>query len=350
MFRPPLPTVTPLTGALLTGVLLAAAGPAAAQDDAAAEAAPATPVEKFVTPVGGEPGADWAVVNYVDVAPAFREVRDARGGDLSYDRHEGMDFALPHFAAMDAGVPVRAAAGGVVVAAADGHPDRNRLATAGPKEVPAPPPNFVRIEHPGGVSTGYLHLKKGSVTVAPGDRVTAGQTIGQVGSSGRSSGPHLHFEVRTRAAGAVGRGAAVATLANPARWWKAPLPYAGETAGVLDHGVSAEEPTDDGVAVGPPDAGPFPTRASGDDPTAVWVWASLHGMAEGDRLEYRFRDPRGRTRFVVPQELPEVRFGWWSAKVELPDPAPAGRWTVKVTRNGDPLFDESFRVSSRRRR
>ena len=52
---------------------------------------------------------------------------------------------------------------------------------------------LVVVEHPNGVETRYAHLS--STAVQPGDSVAAGQTIGRVGSSGRSTGPHLHFEV-----------------------------------------------------------------------------------------------------------------------------------------------------------
>ena len=52
---------------------------------------------------------------------------------------------------------------------------------------------LVVVEHPNGVETRYAHLS--STDVQPGDSVAAGQTIGRVGSSGRSTGPHLHFEV-----------------------------------------------------------------------------------------------------------------------------------------------------------
>lgn len=55
--------------------------------------------------------------------------------------------------------------------------------------------NMVLINHGNGYKTRYAHMIKGSITVSVGDYVEAGQTIGKVGSTGNSTGPHLHFEV-----------------------------------------------------------------------------------------------------------------------------------------------------------
>ncbi len=53
---------------------------------------------------------------------------------------------------------------------------------------------LIEIAHPGGLRTRYGHLS--GINVAPGDSVVPGQLIGKVGSTGRSTGPHLHYEVR----------------------------------------------------------------------------------------------------------------------------------------------------------
>lgn len=56
--------------------------------------------------------------------------------------------------------------------------------------------NYVRVSHGGGVSTAYGHILNGGIRVANGQRVAAGQLVALVGSTGNSTGCHLHFETR----------------------------------------------------------------------------------------------------------------------------------------------------------
>ncbi|MNZ81709.1 Murein DD-endopeptidase MepM [compost metagenome] len=52
---------------------------------------------------------------------------------------------------------------------------------------------YIVVEHPGGLQTWYLHLS--SIDISTGDTVTKGESIGKLGNTGRSTGPHLHFEI-----------------------------------------------------------------------------------------------------------------------------------------------------------
>ena len=91
---------------------------------------------------------------------------------LGYARmHAGVDFGAPY------GSPIYAASDGVVDYAGwhGGHG------------------NYVRLAHGGGIDTGYGHMSR--IAVGVGTRVARGQVIGYVGSTGLSTGPHLHYEL-----------------------------------------------------------------------------------------------------------------------------------------------------------
>ena len=90
-----------------------------------------------------------------------------------YRPHTGVDYAAP------AGTPVRAVADGTVTY-------KGYKGAGG---------NTVYIKHPGKLQSGYLHLKGYAKGIAVGKRVSQGQVIGYVGSTGRSTGPHLDFRL-----------------------------------------------------------------------------------------------------------------------------------------------------------
>jgi murein DD-endopeptidase MepM/ murein hydrolase activator NlpD len=91
-------------------------------------------------------------------------------GEIPANYHSGMDIAAPH------GTPVKAPIPGVV-----------RLA-AGPFMLEG---NLIIIDHGRGLFSAMMHLSK--LEVKPGDIVAQGQVIGRIGSTGRSTGPHLHW-------------------------------------------------------------------------------------------------------------------------------------------------------------
>lgn len=114
-------------------------------------------------------------------------------GNDTYSGHRGSDFGVGGFSGMDAGRAVVAADPGTVVATNDGEFDRCTTANCSGGGGFG---NYVMIDHADGKRTIYAHLKQFSLGVSTGDVVTCGQVLGEVGSSGFSTGPHLHFEVR----------------------------------------------------------------------------------------------------------------------------------------------------------
>lgn len=143
-----------------------------------------------------------AVQTHVDLDPTPGRVSDPACGPLSYDGHQGTDYRIPNLAAMHAGVGVRAAAAGTVIAAQDGAPDRatpGGQPTAMMRAIPGGAcGNGVALDHGGGWQTHYCHLRRGSVRVVTGQRVAAGTSLGLVGLSGATDYPHLEFQLRHR--------------------------------------------------------------------------------------------------------------------------------------------------------
>ncbi|MEO6714169.1 MAG: M23 family metallopeptidase [Mycobacteriales bacterium] len=127
-----------------------------------------------VRPTVGKPkptsGSQWKAARWVRPAGGrFTSGYKYRWGRM----HKGIDLAS------STGTPIYAASDGVVTfaGAAGGY---GRLVT---------------IRHAGGYTTAYGHMSK--IKVSTGERVKAGEIIALVGSAGHSTGPHLHFEVRT---------------------------------------------------------------------------------------------------------------------------------------------------------
>ncbi len=117
---------------------------------------------------GGRGGFSWPVTGTITSPFGWRS--NPFGGAPEF--HQGLDIAAPQ------GTTVTAAAAGTVIMA-------QWYGGYG---------NYILIDHGGGYSTGYGHLS--AMYVANGQTVSRGQAIGAVGSTGQSTGPHLHFEVR----------------------------------------------------------------------------------------------------------------------------------------------------------
>jgi murein DD-endopeptidase MepM/ murein hydrolase activator NlpD len=165
----------------------------------------------------GEVGSDEAV-RFVRAERAGRAYRSVMDGGLATTARVSRDFGwrsdpIDGSHRFHGGIDLAAPAGTPVLSLAPG-----RVATVGDRGGYG---LRIEVEHAGGWTTTYSHLS--GADVVPGDPVRRGQRIGVVGSSGRSTGPHLHFEALRSGVKVDPRGAS-------------PLPLATQV-----FGISAEE-------------------------------------------------------------------------------------------------------------
>lgn len=158
-------------------VLAMAAAPSPEPYVEVAEAEAAVPVPPPVTAEARPAGPMTRLIAFVTPLKGYA-INSAYGlrrlaGEARARQHKGVDIAAPQ--------------GTSVFVASEGEVMRTGYDANGYGR-------FIEVRHPNGMSTLYAHLSR--VDVARGDRLGSGERIGLVGSTGRSTGPHLHFEVR----------------------------------------------------------------------------------------------------------------------------------------------------------
>tara|TARA_R110002095_G_scaffold70553_1_gene60117 strand:- start:1953 stop:2990 length:1038 start_codon:yes stop_codon:yes gene_type:complete len=251
---------------------------------------------KFIFPAGCTYGQDCWAVNYVDVNPVEGAAQDYKCNPKTYDAHKGVDFALGSVAQMRAGVDVFAAASGKVLRVRDGESDHAKTQDeieqlrADKRECG----NGVLVDHGNGLQSVYCHLKKGSVIAKRGQSVKAGQKIGEIGESGATQFPHLHFTViweggvidpYTGMLNTDGCGQSKESM------WHIGLPMDYQPVAIFNGGFRAQ----------PPD---FASIERGDDPnltvfsrnsSAFIFWVGFYNVEAGDLVRIEVLDPDGQT-------------------------------------------------------
>lgn len=123
---------------------------------------------------------DYSTTGFIYPLAGYRAISSYYGWRFGgTDFHTGIDFPAP------CNTPIRASASGTVIFVRTGMHNNTRSEGYG---------NYIIIDHGGGYSTLYGHCN--SVAVSVGESVTKGETIGYVGTTGWSTGYHLHFEIR----------------------------------------------------------------------------------------------------------------------------------------------------------
>lgn len=278
----------------------------------------------------------YGITNFVDHNPAYpNRLLDYACGFRTYDtssgyNHRGTDYYLWPFGwnKMDAGeIAVVAAADGVIVLREDGHNDRS-CGFNGQRW------NAVYIRHADGSVAWYGHLKRGSVTNKQvGDRVETGEYLGIVGSSGNSTGPHLHLELQDANRKLIDPYAGSCNALNPTSWWQEQPDY-------RDPGVNK-------MTTGPAPASfqacpqPDITNESSNFQPGDTIYFSTyyHDQVEALPSVYRIYRPDGslytRWEHASPKTY-TLSYWWWSFRFSAG--VPTGTWYFEVT-----FADQTYR-------
>ncbi len=278
----------------------------------------------------------FGISNFVDHDPNYPDsLRDYSNGTRTYDtsggyNHTGTDYALYPFAWLkmeNNTVEVIAAADGVIVGKSDGNYDRNCSFSSAQW-------NAVYVQHADGTVAWYGHLKTNSLTPkAVGQSVAAGEYLGRVGSSGSSTAPHLHFELRTtneQSSQMIDPYFGAANPAIGASLWLNQPPY--YDSALLHLGAGDGEPS-------------FPPCPQVEQPNEqevvqpgdeVYLSAYYRDQREGQSSEYRVFRPDGVQHsfwtHTSPTQQQSFSYWWWT--ITLPPNAQTGAWRFEVTYQG----------------
>ncbi|WP_257254498.1 M23 family metallopeptidase [Endozoicomonas sp. SESOKO3] len=301
----------------------------------------------FIFPVACHYGVDCFIQNYVDHDPTSGH-SDYQCRQQTYDGHSGTDIRLVNLPQMNKGVSVLAAADGTVVATRDGIAD-TYLNPARRKEIKQIGlGNAVVIQHGGGWRSIYGHLKKGSLTIKKGDQVEQGQLLGEIGLSGLTEFPHVHFQVTHH------NKTIDPFIGKPDR------SECGDTLNSLWLGIEDNRITylpglllDQGFNSTPPvnyqsiESGNF-NNGAGDKNQRLFFWVRFVGLSTGDQVTLSFVAPNDE--LVKAHTFPELKSGkaqqFYYIGINNPAIRPElwGRWQgrVKLKRTSLPPIKKVF--------
>ncbi|MEZ4517154.1 MAG: peptidoglycan DD-metalloendopeptidase family protein [Chloroflexota bacterium] len=275
----------------------------------------------------------YTITGYVDHNPAFPgQLLDYACGQRTYDtsggyNHQGTDYYLWPFAwnkMAEGDVMVVAAAPGVIVNKTDGNFDQSCSFNSQKW-------NAIYIRHADGSIAWYGHLKRDSVTTKQiGETVAVGEYLGLVGSSGNSTGPHLHLELYDSSYHLIDPYAGSCNPTTPVSWWQAQRPYQDPAVNKLMTGSApvsfqscpSQDITNEATVFQPGDI--------------IYFTAFYRDQPGGDVSTYRLLRPDGTVHVEwthsSPQSFYKMSYWWWA--FELGPDLPSGTWTFEVEFEG----------------
>lgn len=272
----------------------------------------------------------WSISNYFDHDEnAPNSIEDYNCGTRTYDtdsgyNHQGIDiYTWPFSYKMmdDDQAEIVAAAAGQIIDKRDGNYDRNCDFSNGGW-------NAVYVMHADGSIAWYGHMKSGSLTEkAVGDTVAQGEYLGIIGSSGYSTGPHLHFEVYDGNGTLIDPYAGDCNTINANSWWETQKPYTNPNLNaVLTHSAAPEFP-------GCPNTEITNTASKFSYNETIYLATYLRDQYVGSVMNLSVTAPNGAIIYNWDKNFNNNYYGsyWW--------------WTISLGENellGDYVFEAVY--------
>lgn len=275
----------------------------------------------------------YGITGHVDQDIQSGSVADYHCGMLTYDGHQGTDIAtwpFPFYKMENDQVQVIAAADGILIDKGDGQYDRNC-------EWNGMSANYAIVQHEDGSRALYWHMKSGSVTSKViGEHISTGEYLGIVGSSGISTGPHLHFELQSADSNPtyLDPYSGDCNILNANSWWADQKPYL-EPA-LLKTSVHTTDvnmpPCPQTEELNESNSFTIPFQGPGLPPGYAKFYIFLRDVITGTKVDLRMKDADGNVinswNYTFPSD--NVFYYWgWSKKL----PATEGTYTFEATYN-----------------
>lgn len=288
-------------------------------------------------PVACTIGEDCWYVAFMDL-DLGAAYHDHMCGVRTYEAHKGTDIAPKQTLVRT--LDVVAAAAGKVLGTRDGLDD-TPMESEDPARASAKCGNGVRLDHGDGWTTQYCHMQKGSVAVQKGTSVKAGQKLGQIGSSGWSELPHLHFQLENDGqpidpflgSGPSAGAQCVASRGLATGLWRDARDHNADSyqpVYVRSIGLTTDTPTGDQAKFGG-----YPGIAD-PDAEALAAYVVLFGAPEGAKIDTIVEGPAGQTVYKNTKILSRdfAEYFSFSRKKRVDQNWPSGLYTTRIEVSG----------------